>query len=60
MLFLGRSRWKMKSEAELKADLEKLQAEIPSLLDKSVSSPEVQKWINKVFAAKAQISVKKH
>jgi hypothetical protein len=50
----------MKSEAELKADLEKLQAEIPSLLDKSVSSPEVQKWINKVFAAKAQISVKKH
>jgi hypothetical protein len=50
----------MKSDAELLAELERLKAEAPLLMDKQVNSPEVTAWTQKVLAIKGQLSRKVH
>lgn len=46
----------MKSEAEFKAEIEKLQAEIPLLIDLPVSSQEATEWVKKVLIIKEALN----
>jgi hypothetical protein len=46
----------LRSEAELTAELERLKADIPALLDKPMDSPEVKAWTKRILEIKAQLS----
>jgi hypothetical protein len=50
----------MKSDAELLAELERLKAEAPLLMDKPASSPEVNAWAKKVLAIKTALNRRVH
>jgi hypothetical protein len=50
----------MKSKAELKAELEKLQADMALIMDRPASSPEVKAWIDKTLQIKSMLSKNMH
>ena len=50
----------MKSEAELMAELKRLQAGLSLLMDLPVNSPEAQEWAKRVLEIKEALAIKKH
>jgi hypothetical protein len=46
----------MKSDSELKVELEKLKADMSLIMDCSADSPEVKEWIGRVLAIKAELA----
>jgi hypothetical protein len=50
----------MKSDSELKAELERLQSEMGSLMDEKLDSPEVKEWLERVLAIKNKLNKKVH
>jgi hypothetical protein len=50
----------MKTEEELKAELERLRSEMGSLMDERVGSPEVKEWVERVISIKNKLNKKAH
>jgi hypothetical protein len=50
----------MKTEDELKAELEVLREEIGSLMDEQLGSQEVKEWIERVLTIKNKLNNKAH
>jgi hypothetical protein len=48
----------MKTEDELNAELERLSAEMGSLMDEQLDSPEVKEWLERVLMIKNKLNNK--
>jgi hypothetical protein len=46
----------MKSDSELKVELEKLKADMLFLMDKPMDSPEVKEWTSRILAIRSLLT----